>query len=219
MDLPPGPLCKDIGNIKKYGTNEELLNILENLDEDFNFSSESDLGEGDSADEDCDLEGDKNPSIENEIVNNNAVFRTQPVERQSNNYVWVNDPPHVTKVLFSKDTGLKIQPPGNSPIDYFSMLFTDELIESIVEKTNLYAVEIVLASSGILTSIISQWKDTSVKEMKIFLALLFHTGTIRTNRLEDYWKKNELFNLKFFRSHMSKNRFMLIFESSTLFSF
>lgn len=78
------------------------------------------------------------------------------------------------------------------------MLFTDELIELIVQETNLYAVEIFLASSGNLTSRISQWKDTSVEEMKIFLALLFHTGTIRTNRLEGYWKKSELFDLKFF---------------------
>lgn len=124
MDLPPGPLCKDIGNSKKVLTDEELLNILENSDEDFNFSSESDLGEGDSADEDCDLECNENPSVENEIVNNN-VFRTQPVERQFNNYVWVEDPPHITKILFSKVVGLKTRTPRNNPIDYFSMLFTD----------------------------------------------------------------------------------------------
>lgn len=107
MDLPPGPSCKDIGNVKKVLTDEELLNILENSDEDFNFSSESDLGEGDSADEDCDLECNENPSVENEISNNNAVFRTPPVKRQSNNYVWVDDPPHITKVPFSKVAGLK----------------------------------------------------------------------------------------------------------------
>jgi len=49
--------------------------------------------------------------------------------------------------------------------------------------------------------------------MKIFLALLFHTGTIRTNRLEYYWKNSELFNLNFFCSHMSRNRFMLILSA------
>lgn len=125
---------------------------------------------------------DENPSVENEIVNENAVFRIQPVERQSNDYVRVDDPPHITKVPFYKVADLKTRTPGNNPIDYLSMLFTDKLIELIVQETNLYAVEIFLASSGNLTSRISQWKDTSVEEMKIFLALLFHTGTIRTNR-------------------------------------
>lgn len=212
MDLPPGPSYKDVGNVKKVLTDEELLNILENSDEDFDLSLESDLGEGDSADEDCDLEC----SAQNEVVNDDAVdavIRTRPVERQSTNYVWVDDPPHVIKVPFSQVAGLKTRPLGEKPIDYFSMLFTDELIDLIVQETNLYAVEIFLASSGSLSSRISQWKDTTIEEMKIFLALLFHTGTIRTNRLEDYWKKSELFDLKFFRSHMSRNRFMLILRA------
>ncbi|XP_025421144.1 piggyBac transposable element-derived protein 4-like [Sipha flava] len=93
------------------------------------------------------------------------------------------------------------------------MLFTNDLIELIVQETNLYAVEIFLASSGSVSTRISQWKDTTVEEIKIFLALRFHTGKIRTNRLEDYWKKSELFDLKFFRSHMSRNRFMLILRA------
>lgn len=37
--LPPGPSCKDVGNVKKVFTVEELLNHLENSDEDFDCSS------------------------------------------------------------------------------------------------------------------------------------------------------------------------------------
>ena len=84
MDLPPGPFCKNVRNVKKVLTDEELLNLLENSDEDFDFSSESDLGEGDSADEDCDLECNENPSAQNEIFNNDAGFRTRAVKNQHN---------------------------------------------------------------------------------------------------------------------------------------
>lgn len=172
MDLQPGPSCKDVGKVKKMLTDEELLNLLENSDEDFDLSLESDLGEGDSADEDCDLECNKNPSAQNEIFNNDAGLGTRAVQRQSTDYVWVDDPSHATKVPFSKVAGLKTRPPGNKPINYFSMLITDELIEIIVQETNLYAVEIYLASSGSLSSRISQWKDTTVEEMKKFLVTI-----------------------------------------------
>lgn len=49
--------------------------------------------------------------------------------------------------------------------------------------------------------------------MKLFIGLLFHTGSIRVNRLEDYWKTSELFNLNFFRQYMSRNRFMLLLRN------
>lgn len=49
--------------------------------------------------------------------------------------------------------------------------------------------------------------------MKIFFGLLFHMGTIKLNRFEDYWKKCRLFNIPCFRECMSRNRFMLIFRA------
>lgn len=55
------------------------------------------------------------------------------------------------------------------------MLFTDKLIELIVQKTNVYAAAIFIATSESLSSRISQWEDTTVEETNIFLALHFHT--------------------------------------------
>lgn len=82
------------------------------------------------------------------------------MERQSTNYKWVNELLHLNKVSFSKTAaGLKTQPLGNKPINYFSMLFTEEFIEFIefiVQETNLYAVEIFISAVGNLSSQISQ---------------------------------------------------------------
>jgi len=217
MDLPPGPSNKnykfDLSSAKHDLTDEELLNILENLDEDIDYSSESDLGEGDSGHEDCDPKFDENPGAQN------VLFKTRPVHRQSTNYTWVDELPQVNKFLFSKTAGLKTRPPGNKPIDYFSMLFTDEFIELIVTETNLYAVEIFISTAGSMSSRISQWKDTTIEEMKIFFALLFHTGTIRTNRLEDYWKTSNLFNFNFFSLTHEQKSIHVNIERSALFSF
>lgn len=45
------------------------------------------------------------------------------------------------------------------------------------------------------------------------MALIFHTGTIKTSGLKDYKKKSELFSFNFFRSYMGRNQFMLILRA------
>lgn len=70
-----------------------------------------------------------------------------------------------------------------------------------------------LSGSGGPSSRISTWKDTNIPEMKLFIGLLFHTGTMRVNRLEDFWKTSELFSLNFFRQYMSRNRYMLLLRN------
>lgn len=35
---------------------------------------------------------------------------------------------------------------------------------------------------------------------------------IKLNRLQDYWKTDDLFNVPCFQQHMSRNRFLLIFR-------
>ncbi|KAL4149291.1 hypothetical protein QTP88_003271 [Uroleucon formosanum] len=42
-------------------------------------------------------------------------------------------------------------------------------------------------------------------------------GTIKLNRLEDYWKTSKLFNIPFFLENMSRNRFMLLFRALHFF--
>jgi len=119
----------------------------------------------------------------------------------------------VTRIPFSKFKGLKVFPQGNDPIDYLNLLFDDKLFEFIVNETNKYAVRVFLSRSGGPSSRITTWKDTNIQEMKLFIGLLFHTESIRVNRLEDYWKTSELLNLNFFRKYKSRNRFMLILRN------
>lgn len=46
--------------------------------------------------------------------------------------------------------------------------------------------------------------------MLTFLALIIHTGTIKLNRLNDYWKKHHLFNITCFSNYMSRDSFLVI---------
>lgn len=126
---------------------------------------------------------------------------------------WQNEPigRHKLKLIdFTKRRQLLVDQPGNNePIDYFFLLGDDQFMELIVAETNKYAEEIFL--TGITEqSRMSRWKELTVAEFKVFLGLLLHMGTWRTNRLQDYWKTDALFNLKCFSDNMSRDRFLLI---------
>lgn len=56
---------------------------------------------------------------------------------------------------------------------------------------------------------ITEWKELTNKEFFVFIGHYLHMGAIRLNRVVDYWKQNDLFNLAAF-SKNSRNRFLLI---------
>jgi len=125
-------------------TDEELLRMLENSNDDFGLSSGTDLGEGDSGDDDADPEWSP-PIVEPE--ENNQIISDVPITSASG-YPWSNRQPIVTRIPFSKSKGLKVFPQGNEPIDYFNLLFDDRLFELIVNETNKNAVQVFLSGSG-----------------------------------------------------------------------
>lgn len=61
-----------------------------------------------------------------------------------------------------------------------------------------------------LNSRITKWKDLTVAELKVFIGLKLHTGTIVLPRLQDYWKTHRLVNILSFRLYISRDRFLII---------
>jgi hypothetical protein len=60
-------------------------------------------------------------------------------------------------------------------MDYFSLFFSDELLNNVVE-TNRYARHKIPELQLGLRSIWSRWSDVSVPEMKAFLGLIINMG-------------------------------------------
>ncbi|KAJ8946602.1 hypothetical protein NQ314_008858 [Rhamnusium bicolor] len=72
-------------------------------------------------------------------------------------------------------------------------------------------VEDIFCSQGITDkSRITRWKSVTCDEILKFIALVLHTGTIKMNRLQDYWKSHPLYNMKCFSAFMSRDRFLII---------
>jgi len=195
-------------------------------DDDLDCSSDTDLGEGDSADEEDvnDIRQVSSPIIQNEneiSIPSPDIEPSLPTTRQivrraprisRNNYTWVDDKPSINKINFNENSGLKVQPEGDQPIDFFNLLLTSDFYSLVVKETNNYAADLYMNRSSD-KSRISNWVDVDIDELKIFFGLLFHTGTIKMSRIEDYWKTSKLFNLNIFRASMSRNRYMLIMRA------
>ncbi|XP_030018120.1 piggyBac transposable element-derived protein 4-like isoform X2 [Sphaeramia orbicularis] len=99
------------------------------------------------------------------------------------------------------------------PADFAELYISDELVQNIVNQTNLYANQCIQAQT--LTSPHSRihaWKPVTVSEMKTFLGLFFLTGIIRKPELEMYWSADEILATSYFCKVMSRNRFEIIWK-------
>lgn len=127
--------------------------------------------------------------------------------------VWENDSTSMKSFPFTKCESLLQPIVGNDPIDYFLHILTDDILNEIIIQTNAYAVEILFRPETKENSRITTWKDITREEILVFFGLILHMGTIRLNRIQDYWKTDELFGLRIFAASMSRNRFLLILRA------
>lgn len=126
---------------------------------------------------------------------------------------WTDVPTEMKNFPFAKINELLVPLPGNNePIDYFRMIFDDEILNLIVCETNHYAEELFCLKGVSEKSRITRWKPVTCEEILTFFALVIHTGTIKLNRLTDYWKTHPLFNLTCFSAHMGRDRFLIIMQ-------
>ena len=57
---------------------------------------------------------------------------------------------------------------------------------------------------------LNKWEDTSLDEMKLFVAYLIVMGILKKNSLEQYWSRDNILNTPFFGHYMSRNHFQNI---------
>ena len=97
-------------------------------------------------------------------------------------------------------------------MSYFDHYIPPELIEIVLDKTNLYAQQQIAKMPRRVTKHArsEEWKPVTVIEMKKFLGLIFITGIVRKPKLELYWSTRGIFQTPIFSQTMSRNRFQLI---------
>ncbi|XP_058509216.1 piggyBac transposable element-derived protein 4-like [Solea solea] len=99
------------------------------------------------------------------------------------------------------------------PADFLELFLTNELLQHIVDQTNLYASQYIRAQPDSLPySRANAWKPVSVPELKTFFGLSFLTGYVKKPNLELYWSVDEVDATPYFSKTMSRNRFQMIWR-------
>lgn len=119
----------------------------------------------------------------------------------------INNRQHVWLV---KDNDLSVNAPkftgkekchisGEMPIDFFKYMFPDNYLQTIVEQSNLYAVQ-----NG------KENFNLSIDELKVFIGINFVTTYLRYSRLRQYWSPKHGMRMSLVADNMSYARFCAI---------
>jgi hypothetical protein len=97
-------------------------------------------------------------------------------------------------------------------MEYIDNYITPELIQIVVNQTNLYAQQQIATMPRPVTKYAhsEQWKPVTIMKWKKFLGLMFLTGVIRKPKLEWYWSTRGILLMPIFSQTMSRNRFQII---------
>ena len=114
---------------------------------------------------------------------------------------------------FGRRPGLRVEVPDNPDIlAIFELFFTVELVLILVMETNRYAQQFLAAKLPTLRlhSRFRKWRDTSVSEMYLFLAIIVNMGLVKLADMQDYWSTDDIISVPFFHGVMVRDRFLNI---------
>ena len=107
---------------------------------------------------------------------------------------------------------------NKTPLEFFELLVTDDIVDLIVDQTNLYATQFFEKESPPPRSRVNEWKKkpfTSIELMKFF-AMVIVMGVIHYPRLDDYWVTSWPFSSNTFSQIMSRDWFSCILKFSEM---
>lgn len=102
---------------------------------------------------------------------------------------------------------------NKSPVHFYTLYVSGNLLNVIVSATNKYAAELIAKKPDVSSGArINQWVPTSVYEIKKLFGLLLFMGVVKVPKLSDYRSKDEVIGQRFPRTIMSRNRFEILFR-------
>jgi len=75
--------------------------------------------------------------------------------------------------------------------DFFSLFFTDDIVDSIVQFTNSFADAHIAGKQSYATAE-GHWRRTTAGEIRNLIALLIYMGVVRYPHIEHYWSTTPL---------------------------
>ena len=108
-------------------------------------------------------------------------------------------------VEFQEEVGINVDIENlQSCLDFFSLFFTEDVWQLLVEQTNLYAEQKRGPEER------SVWYPVTKDEMKAWISLYLDMGLVTKPNLSSYWSTDPALSSPFFPSIMSRDRFLQI---------
>lgn len=99
-----------------------------------------------------------------------------------------------------------------SPLDFFQLLVPDDLLQVVVDQTNLFARQYIDATELSRFSRVRGWEKQphDLAELKKFLVTIIAMGLVQLPSIEDGWSTRWPFAMPTFSSILKRDRFSLI---------
>ena len=105
---------------------------------------------------------------------------------------------------------LNIRMQSTTPLDFFELYFTEDVVRLLVIETKRYAANFFAEyPEDSETSYTGSWQDVDEVEMRTFIGLIFLMDIIYKPSIPMYWSTNELYHTPIFQKAMSRNWFQL----------
>lgn len=203
---------------KKRPLTEKQLEYYANLsdsesDEIFgeDGNDSSDYVPSEDSSEDSDDEVVSEPEDETILEPEGNHDASQATTSNTNDNLWTENQQNPELFIFQENISLKLDTTNLTVQTLVDLFFSEEFLALLVEQTNLYPAQEIAKHKQIKKSKrVSQWKDVSAAEMKVFIGLVLQMGPCSFPSIEHYWSTNKLYNVMFWRSRMSRNKFQLL---------
>lgn len=111
---------------------------------------------------------------------------------------------------FDQTYGCNFDMSGKVPVDFAQLFLSDEILQKLVDETNLFADQFISSNDLPPRSRVREWKPCTLVDMKKFLALIIAMSVDSKHRIEDYWSTRWPFVTSSFSGIMKRDRFTLL---------
>ena len=108
--------------------------------------------------------------------------------------------PHIHPFAPSTHRGPTI-PIHDSPLGVFRLFYTTDLVQHIVDQSNRYAEQVMSPTT------FQEWTPLTPREFEAFVGFNILMGINHLPSLEDYWKRDDVYNYHPISSRISRDRF------------
>ena len=113
---------------------------------------------------------------------------------------------------YSGQPGCVLDMSNKEPFDFFNLLVSDSMLDTICQQTVLYSEQYISSNDISRRSRVQQWirHGHNVDELKKFLACVIVMGVINYPAMEDWWCTSWPYATRSVSSILSRDRFSLI---------